>query len=181
MNLICTVLSRLFAAVRRLKCLRIAAFIIPIGATTTATARETVAVDPVWQPGTIVVRTSERRLYFVLRSGTAVRYRVAVGKPNRQWFGRVIIDGKYRSPAWTAPPDLRRPGTAAIVIPGGASNNPMGAAALTLSGDRYAIHGTNRPASVGTFTSAGCLRMLNDDVLDLFERVSIGTPVLVQR
>jgi lipoprotein-anchoring transpeptidase ErfK/SrfK len=110
-----------------------------------------------------------------------VRYPVAVGKPNRQWFGRVIVDGKYRSPAWTAPPYLRRPGAAATVIPGGASNNPMGAAALTLSGDRYAIHGTNRPASVGTFSSAGCLRMLNDDVLDLFERVTIGTSVLVQR
>jgi lipoprotein-anchoring transpeptidase ErfK/SrfK len=173
-------LHRLFVAGPQLKCLFIATF-ISIGATTSATARETVAVDPAWQPGTIVVRTSERRLYYVLRNGTALRYRVAVGKPSRQWFGRVIVDGKYRSPAWTPPPDLRRPGTAAIVIPGGASNNPMGAAALTLSGDRYAIHGTNRPSSVGTFSSAGCLRMLNDDVLDLFERVSIGTPVLVQR
>jgi lipoprotein-anchoring transpeptidase ErfK/SrfK len=181
MNFISTLCCMLFVAARRLTFLRIAAFVISIGATTTATARETVAVDPTWQPGTIVVRTSERRLYFVVRNGTAVRYRVAVGKPNRQWFGRVIVDGKYRSPAWTPPPDLRRPGMTAIVIPGGAPNNPMGAAALTLSGDRYAIHGTNRPSSVGTFASAGCLRMLNHDVLDLFERVSIGTPVLVQR
>ena len=165
-----------------LKTLKVAALLIStIGVTTTANARETVAVDPTWTPGSIVVRTGERRLYFVLKSGTALRYRVAVGKPNRQWFGRVIVDGKYRSPAWTPPLDMRRPGKAAVVIPGGAPNNPMGAAALTLSGDRYAIHGTNRPASIGTFASAGCLRMLNNDVLDLFERVTVGTPVLVRQ
>ena len=129
----------------------------------------------------MVVRTSERSLYLVLGSGTALRYRVAVGRPGKQWFGRAVVDGKYRSPAWTPPPDMRKTGGAAIVIPGGAPNNPMGAAALTLSGDRYAIHGTNRPSSIGSFASAGCIRMLNDDVLDLFERVTIGTPVLVQR
>jgi lipoprotein-anchoring transpeptidase ErfK/SrfK len=161
--------------------LLVAASLAIAGATTTATARETVAVDPMWKAGTIVVRTSERRLYLVLGTGTALRYRVAVGKPNKQWFGRVIVDGKYRSPAWTPPADMRRPGRGAIIIPGGAPNNPMGAAALTLSGDRYAIHGTNRPSAIGTFASAGCVRMLNEDVLDLFDRVSVGTPVLVQR
>jgi lipoprotein-anchoring transpeptidase ErfK/SrfK len=67
------------------------------------------------------------------------------------------------------------------VIPGGSPSNPMGAAALTLAGDRYAIHETNRPSSIGTFASAGCVRMLNADVLDLFQRVSVGTPVFVQR
>ena len=123
--------------------------------------------------------TSERRLYLVLGNGTALRYRVAVGRPGKQWFGRVAIDGKYRSPAWTAPPDMRRSSRAAGVIPGGSPANPMGAAALTLVGDRYAIHGTNRPSSIGTFASAGCVRMLNADVLDLFDRVSVGTPVLV--
>jgi lipoprotein-anchoring transpeptidase ErfK/SrfK len=151
-----------------------------IGATTTAVARETVPIDPTFQAGTIVIRTSERRLYLVLGNGTALRYRVAVGRPGKQWFGRVAIDGKYRSPAWTPPPDMRK-GSGAPIIPGGSPSNPMGAAALTLAGDRYAIHGTNRPSSIGTFASAGCVRMLNEDVLDLFEKVSIGTPVVVQR
>ena len=167
---------------RYLMCLQIALSLVSItAASPMAAAREAVAVDRAWKPGTIVIRTSERRLYLVLNNGTALRYRVAVGRPGKQWFGRVIVDGKYRSPAWTPPADMRRPGSAAVIIPGGAPNNPMGAAALTLSGYRYAIHGTNRPSSIGTFASAGCLRMLNADVLDLFERVSIGTPVLVQR
>jgi lipoprotein-anchoring transpeptidase ErfK/SrfK len=144
------------------------------------TSRERVAFDPSFEAGTIVVRTRERRLYFVLGNGTAMRYRIAVGKPGRQWFGRVAIDGKYRSPAWTAPADLRR-SSSGVVIPGGSPRNPMGAAALTLVGDRYAIHGTNQPASIGTYASAGCIRMLNDDVLDLFDKVNVGTPVLVQR
>src|SRR5215204_5347905 len=123
-----------------------AAFVSIVGASTTAVARETVSVDPTFQAGTIVIRTSERRLYLVLGNGTALRYRIAVGRPGKQWFGRVAINGKYRSPAWTPPPDMRSSGVA-TVIPGGSPANPMGAAALTLVGDRYAIHGTNRPDS----------------------------------
>jgi len=155
-----------------------AAFVSIVGASTTAVAHETVPIDPTFQAGTIVIRTSERRLYMVLGNGSALRYRVAVGRPGKQWFGRVAIDGKYRSPAWTPPPDMRSSGVA-TVIPGGSQSNPMGAAALTLVGDRYAIHGI--PSSIGTFASAGCVRMHNEDVLDLFEKVSIGTSVLVQR
>ncbi len=76
----------------------------------------------------------------------------------------------------------KKPGSEpARVIPGGSPGNPMGAAALTLSGDKYAIHGTNRPASIGTFASAGCIRMMNEDVLDLVARVNVGTPVVSQR
>jgi lipoprotein-anchoring transpeptidase ErfK/SrfK len=152
-----------------------------VGVTTTASARETASIDPAYEAGTIVIRTSERRLYLVLRTGAALRYRVAVGRPGKQWFGRAVVDGKYRSPAWTPLPHMRRPSGPATVIPGGSPANPMGAAALTLSGDKYAIHGTNRPSSIGTFASAGCFRMLNSDVLELFERVSVGTRVLVQR
>ena len=158
-----------------------AAFVSFVGLNTGASARETVAIQPNYDAGTIVIRTSERRLYLVLGNGTALRYRVAVGRPGKQWFGRVAVDGKYRSPAWTPPPDMRRSSRAAGVIPGGSPANPMGAAALTLVGDRYAIHGTNRPSSIGTFASAGCVRMLNADVLDLFDRVSVGTPVVVLR
>ncbi len=148
-------------------------------AAATATAGEVVPLEDAFEAGTVVVRTRERRLYLVLGDGTALRYRVAVGRPRRQWFGRVVIDGKYRAPAWTAPADMKRSAGVAV-IPGGSPENPMGAAALTLSGERYAIHGTNRPTSIGTYASAGCVRMLNEDVLELFERVSIGTPVVVQ-
>jgi lipoprotein-anchoring transpeptidase ErfK/SrfK len=147
-----------------------------------ANGRETVSISHALEPGTVVVRTGERRLYFVLGDGSAIRYRVAVGRRGKHWFGRVVIDGKYRSPAWTPPADMRAAGAdPAPVIPAGSPANPMGAAALTLSGDKYAIHGTNEPASIGRYASFGCIRMLNDDVLDLFERVSVGTPVLVQR
>ena len=172
---------RLVCPMKSLICTVSAALVSSIGLMATATARETVSVDPTYEPGTVVIRTSERRLYLVVGNGTAVRYRVAVGRPGKQWFGRVVIDGKYRSPAWTPPPDMRRGSGPAPIIPGGSPANPMGAAALTLAGDRYAIHGTNRPSSIGTFASAGCVRMLNEDVLDLFQRVSVGTPVLVQR
>ena len=131
-------------------------------------------------PGTIVVRTGERRLYLVGDDGTALRYRVAVGKPGKQWFGAREIDGKYLSPAWSPPEDVRRDNPRIPdVIAGGSPGNPMGVAALTLSGGEYAIHGTNRPASIGTFASYGCIRMLNADVSDLFSRVSVGTPVVV--
>src|SRR5215204_3768357 len=102
-----------------------AAFVSIIGASTTAVARETVSIDPTFEAGTVVIRTSERRLYLVLGNGTALRYRVAVGRPGKQWFGRVAIDGKYRSPAWTPPLDMRRGSGVATVIPGGSPANPM--------------------------------------------------------
>ena len=153
-----------------------------VGATAVANARETVPIDPTLEAGTVLIRTGEKRLYFVLGNGTAIRYRVAVGRPGKQWFGRLVIDGKYRAPAWTPYTGVKkRASTPAHVIPGGSPANPMGAAALTLSGDKYAIHGTNRPASIGTYASAGCIRMMNEDVLDLFERVNVGTPVVSQR
>jgi lipoprotein-anchoring transpeptidase ErfK/SrfK len=146
-------------------------------------AREEVAFNSGEAPGTIVVRTSERRLYLVLGEGRAVRYPVGVGRAGQQWSGRAVIDGKHIQPAWQAPPDIarRNPKLAGVVIPGGSPRNPMGAAALTLSGGEYAIHGTNNPGSIGGFVSAGCIRMHNRDVMDLYGRVGVGTPVLVTR
>jgi lipoprotein-anchoring transpeptidase ErfK/SrfK len=153
-----------------------------IGSAAVADARETVPVDRALEAGTVVIRTSEKRLYYILGDGTAIRYRVAVGRPGKQWFGKLVVDGKYRAPAWTPYVEGKKPSSAsARIVPGGSPANPMGAAALTLSGDKYAIHGTNRPASIGTYASAGCIRMMNEDVLDLFARVSVGTPVLSQR
>jgi lipoprotein-anchoring transpeptidase ErfK/SrfK len=147
---------------------------------TPASAREMVAFNGGASPGTIVVRTNERKLYLVLGEGRAMRYTVGVGRAGRQWAGRSAISGKYVKPAWSPPHDLRRPGMP-DVIPGGAANNPMGVAALTLSGGDYAIHGTNNPGSIGGFVSAGCIRMYNHDITDLYERVSVGTPVIVTR
>jgi lipoprotein-anchoring transpeptidase ErfK/SrfK len=135
-----------------------------------------------YSPGTIVVKTRERRLYYVVGDGKAVRYPVGVGRPDKQWTGQSAISGKYIKPAWSPPEEIRRDKPQLpYVIPGGAPNNPMGAAALTLAGGEYAIHGTNRPGSVGGFVSYGCIRMLNSDILDLFDRVAVGTSVVVER
>jgi lipoprotein-anchoring transpeptidase ErfK/SrfK len=146
-----------------------------------ASAREMVSFDRGVAPGTIVIKTSERRLYMALGNGTALRYRVAVGRPGKQWYGQVAINGKHVRPDWSPPSEVRRDNPSLPdVIPGGAPNNPMGLAALTLSGGgEYAIHGTNKPSSVGTFASYGCIRMHNEDIADLFDRVSVGTPVVV--
>jgi len=145
-----------------------------------ASAREVVAFNGNAGAGTIVVRTNERRLYLVLGNGRALRYPVGVGRAGRQWAGQSFVSGKHYRPAWAPPADIRRdrPGLP-DVIPGGASNNPMGVAALTLSGGDYAIHGTNNPGSIGGFVSYGCIRMYNHDIADLFDRVSVGTPVIV--
>jgi lipoprotein-anchoring transpeptidase ErfK/SrfK len=152
------------------------------GAAGVATAREVVSFDAAAEPGTIVVRTAQRRLYLVVDRGMAIRYQVAVGKNGKQWFGRVVVDGKHLKPAWVPPADVRADNPKLPdIIPGGDPRNPMGAAAITLSGDKYAIHGTNRPDSIGRRVSYGCFRMLNEDVTDLFQRVSVGAPVVVER
>lgn len=132
--------------------------------------------------GTIVVRTSERRLYLVNGDGTAIRYPVAVGKPGKQWSGATEIDGKFYQPDWSPPREVKRDKPwLPNLIRGGTPGNPMGVAAMTLRGGEYAIHGTNRPSSIGTFASYGCIRMYNHDIADLIERVSVGTQVYVMR
>ncbi len=146
-------------------------------------AREIVSIGGFeYAPGTIVVKTQERRLYLILGDGRALRYPVGVGRAGQQWSGSSYIDGKYIKPAWSPPDDVRRDNPRLPdVIPGGIPSNPMGAAAMTLSGGEYAIHGTNRPGSVGGFVSYGCIRMYNQDIVDLYERVRVGTPVVVTR
>ena len=111
-----------------------------------------------------------------------MRYPVGVGRAGKQWAGTTRIDGKYRNPAWSPPTEVKRDKpNMPDVIPGGSPRNPMGVAAMTLSGGEYAIHGTNMPGSVGGFVSYGCIRMLNADISDLFNRVSVGTRVVVTR
>jgi lipoprotein-anchoring transpeptidase ErfK/SrfK len=151
-------------------------------APTSANAREVVAFRGDASAGQIIVRMSERRLYYVLGDGRAVRYPVGVGRAGKQWAGTRYIDGKHLRPAWSPPPDVKRDNPRLPnVIQGGTAANPMGEAALTLSGGTYAIHGTNRPGSIGGFVSYGCIRMYNADVLDLYQRASVGTSVTVTR
>jgi lipoprotein-anchoring transpeptidase ErfK/SrfK len=133
-------------------------------------------------PGTVVIRTSERRLYLVLGEGRALRYSVGVGRAGKQWSGVTSISGKYRRPAWSPPPEVKRDKPSLPeVIPGGSPRNPMGEAAMMLGTSTYAIHGTNSPRSIGGFVSYGCIRMHNADILDLFDRVGVGTTVVVTR
>jgi lipoprotein-anchoring transpeptidase ErfK/SrfK len=149
----------------------------------TAQARpDVVAFHGDYSPGTIVVKTSERRLYLVVDQDRAVRYPVGVGKAGKQWAGVTQIEGKYLHPAWSPPADVKRDKPSIPdLIPGGSPANPMGVAAMTLAGGEYAIHGTNVPGSVGGFVSYGCIRMLNSDITDLYQRVPVGTPVVVTR
>jgi lipoprotein-anchoring transpeptidase ErfK/SrfK len=143
-------------------------------------AREVVDYKGPERPGTIIVKTHERRLYLVLSDEKALRYPVGVGTAGKQWQGRAAIDGAYVQPAWAPTPEIRRDSpNLPDVIPGGAPGNPMGPRALTLTGDKYAIHGTNRPHTIGTFASYGCIRMFNEDIVDLFGRVGVGTEVVV--
>jgi lipoprotein-anchoring transpeptidase ErfK/SrfK len=112
-----------------------AAALTVVSTTASASTREVVRYTSEVQPGTIVVKTAERKLYLVLGDGTAIRYAVAVGRPGKQWQGKAQVSGKYMQPAWTPPAEVKADNPALPeVIPGGAPNNPMGVAAMTLSG-----------------------------------------------
>jgi lipoprotein-anchoring transpeptidase ErfK/SrfK len=135
-----------------------------------------------FRPGTIVIKTAERRLYYVIDHNRALRFPVGVGRAGKTWTGEARIEGKYVKPAWAPPAEIRRDHpNLPKVIAGGAANNPMGVAALTMRGGDYAIHGTNRPSSIGGFVSYGCIRMYNSDIRELYRLVDIGTPVIVER
>jgi lipoprotein-anchoring transpeptidase ErfK/SrfK len=176
---------RMFLGTRMVRIALAAATLIGAGllAAPRAEARpDLVAFRGDFSPGTIVVRTNERRLYLVVEPGHAVRYPVGVGKAGKQWSGITRIDGKYLNPAWSPPQEVKRDvPSMPNVIPGGSPANPMGVAAMTLAGGEYAIHGTNRPGSIGGFVSYGCIRMLNADITDLYQRVSVGATVVVAR
>lgn len=151
-------------------------------ATGRAEARQLASLGYGVEPGAIIVSTSRRLLHFIERDGSAVSYRVAVGKPGKQWFGTRVIDGKHIRPAWAPPAEVKRANPAIPdYIAGGAPNNPMGAAALTIAPGEYAIHGTTQAmrASIGRYASFGCIRMLDEDILDLYPRVRVGARVHV--
>lgn len=144
--------------------------------------------DPTGEkPGTIVVQTSARRLYYVEKGGTAIRYGIGVGREGFEWSGRAKIAHKAAWPRWTPTPDMvkRDPktnGPWAGGMPGGVKN-PLGARAMYLfQGGRdssYRIHGTNYPKSIGLAMSSGCVRMFNQDVIDLYDRAEVGANVII--
>ena len=138
-------------------------------------------------PGTIIIRTRERALYQVLGDGTAMRYMVAVGKEGFAWSGVAKVGLKRVNPTWTPPKDmiLRKPEYAkwAGGMPGGIPANPLGVRAMYLYKNGrdtlFRIHGTNAPSSIGTAASSGCIRMLNSEVIELFDNTPVGTKVIV--
>ncbi|WP_374333784.1 L,D-transpeptidase [Aestuariivirga sp.] len=150
--------------------------------------REIVDFASAEKPGTIIISTRERALYQVLGDGQAMRYLVAVGKEGFSWSGTARVGMKRENPKWTPPPEMiaRTPKYAKWRngMPGGIPENPLGVAALYLfnkQGDTgFRIHGTNAPSSIGTAASSGCIRMLNQEVAELFDATPVGTKVIVQ-
>jgi len=132
-----------------------------------------------YAPGTIVISTKERRLYYVLGDGTAIEYGVGVGREGFTWSGTKKISMKKEWPDWRPPPQmLRRRPDLPRYMPGGI-DNPLGARALYLGSSNFRIHGSNEPETIGAAVSSGCIRMTNQDVIDLYDRVEIGTKVVV--
>ena len=156
-------------------------YVDPAKAQATAIPREIVDYPTKQRPGTIVIDSAERRLYFVMADGKAMRYGVGVGRPGFDWAGTQTISRKQEWPTWTPPAQMlkRRPDLPRF-MPGG-PDNPMGARALYLGSTLYRIHGSNEPETIGQAVSSGCIRMLNEDVIDLYERAKVGTRVVVAR
>jgi lipoprotein-anchoring transpeptidase ErfK/SrfK len=129
--------------------------------------------------GTIVVNTGQKFLYLVLGQGKAMRYGIGTARDGFEWSGTHRVSSKKEWPGWTPPAEMkkRKPGLPDY-MPGGI-NNPLGARALYIGSTLYRIHGTNEPWSIGTDVSSGCIRMVNDDVIDLYSRVKIGAKVIV--
>jgi lipoprotein-anchoring transpeptidase ErfK/SrfK len=155
-------------------------------------ADDSYALDPEWQkqvvlyrttepPGTIIVSTSERHLYLIQPGGRALRYGIGVGRDGFQWQGMVTITNKKEWPDWTPPPEMiaRQPYLPRFMA--GGPGNPLGARAMYLGTTVYRIHGTNQPWTIGTKISSGCFRLVNADVADLYERVPVGTKVIIKQ
>jgi lipoprotein-anchoring transpeptidase ErfK/SrfK len=142
--------------------------------------RQTVIYDGRYVPGTIVINTAERRLYLVLPNGQALRYGIGVGRDGFRWSGVHRISAKKEWPSWTPPSQMlrRRPDLPRHMA--GGIENPLGARAMYLGSTLYRIHGSNEPETIGQAVSSGCFRMTNEDVVDLYNRVGVGTTVIVK-
>jgi lipoprotein-anchoring transpeptidase ErfK/SrfK len=155
-------------------------------------ADDSYQLDPEWQkqavlyrtteaPGTIIVSTAERHLYLIQPGGRAIRYGIGVGRDGFQWQGLLNITKKAEWPDWTPPPEMiaRQPYLPRFMA--GGPGNPLGARAMHLGTTVYRIHGTNQPWTIGTKISSGCFRLVNVDVADLYDRVPVGTKVVVRQ
>jgi lipoprotein-anchoring transpeptidase ErfK/SrfK len=158
--------------------------------TTSATTAKAAKLDPKFLPavvpyegphraGTIVIDTVERHLYLVQDDGTARRYGVGVGRPGFQWSGAHRVTRKAEWPDWRPPPEMRKRQPDLPLMMVGGPDNPLGARALYLGSTLYRVHGTSEPWTIGGAVSSGCIRMRNEDVIDLYERVPVGTSVVV--
>ena len=142
--------------------------------------REVVRFDPHFSKGQIIVSFGDRRLYYIARPGEAISYPIAIPRDESRWQGVTTISNKRVNPSWTPTPTMmaenpRLPRW----VPGGHPMNPLGVRALYLGSSTYRIHGTDAPWTIGTAVSKGCIRMYNQDVLDLYPRASIGAKVTV--
>jgi lipoprotein-anchoring transpeptidase ErfK/SrfK len=155
-------------------------------------ADDSYQLDPEWQkqvvlyrtteaPGTIIISSAERHLYLIQAGGRAIRYGIGVGRDGFQWQGLLNIAKKAEWPDWTPPPEMiaRQPYLPRFMA--GGPGNPLGARAMYLGTTVYRIHGTNRPDTIGTKVSSGCFRLVNRDVSDLYDRVPVGTKVIVRQ
>lgn len=142
--------------------------------------RATVRFEGNYAPGTIIVDTKERRLYLVESGGTAIRYGIGVGRDGFRWGGTHRVTAKKEWPAWTPPAQMlrRRPDLPRHMV--GGPDNPLGARAMYLGSTLYRIHGSNEPETIGQAVSSGCFRMVNDDVIHLYDRVRVGATVVVK-
>ena len=143
--------------------------------------REVVSFSENQPAGTIIISTKQRRLYYVMGGGKAIRYAIAVGKEGYSWSGTSTVSSKRAWPDWNPPADMRQRRPDLPVHMAGGPNNPLGARALYLGDTLYRIHGTNEPWYMGTARSSGCIRMTNDDVIDLYDRTKIGATVIVRQ
>ncbi|MEX0343663.1 MAG: L,D-transpeptidase [Rhizobiaceae bacterium] len=146
--------------------------------------RETVRFDEPASAGTIIVETSERRLYYVLGNGLAIKYAIGVARPGFEWAGTNRISRKAEWPDWRPPAEMiareARKGRKLPAFMAGGPNNPLGARAMYLGSTIYRIHGTNQPWTIDKNMSSGCIRMANDDVTHLYQQAKIGAKVIVR-
>ncbi len=163
------------------------------GKVTSSSASKTRNVSPIekqlidydgpFRPNTLVINTAERRLYYVFAPGKAWKYGIGVGREGFQWAGADWISSKAEWPGWTPPPEMvQREKAKGRILPAympGGPTNPLGARALYIGSTMYRIHGSNEPWTIGQAVSSGCIRMVNDDVIDLYSKVKVGTRVVV--
>ena len=156
-------------------------YVDPAKAQATAVPREIVDYPTKHKPGTIVINSTERRLYYVMPDGKAMRYGVGVGREGFAWAGTQSVTRRAEWPGWTPPAQMlkRRPDLPRHMA--GGPDNPLGARAMYLGSTLYRIHGSNEPETIGQAVSSGCIRMLNEDVIDLYDRAKVGTRVVVAR